>query len=266
MISTDSKVKTRKSPSAAFTLVELLVVVAIIALLVAILLPSLQQAREQARRAVCATNSRSIGQAMVLYAGDHQDILPAHHLYLSVNSRSGQGNWAIMGLPEIGGVPDAHPERRVVNPYVGNNYNVFKCPSDTGISPGAPSSMDWYKQWDSIFETLGTSYSFVTGAFINGARTLPGTSIQMNWTKQGCWGRKLTDISKPSLQVIVIDRGWSWTWAQEWIGWWDAVYFLWHDPNVPVMNMTFVDGHTEFLELKPFPYHYSNGDYDFATP
>jgi prepilin-type N-terminal cleavage/methylation domain-containing protein/prepilin-type processing-associated H-X9-DG protein len=42
----------------AFTLIEVLVVVAIIALLMAVLLPSLQNAREQARAAVCASRMK----------------------------------------------------------------------------------------------------------------------------------------------------------------------------------------------------------------
>lgn len=44
----------------AFTLIEVLVVVAIIALLVAILLPSLQRARESTRNAICASNMKQI--------------------------------------------------------------------------------------------------------------------------------------------------------------------------------------------------------------
>ncbi len=47
----------------AFTLVELLVVVAIISLLVAILIPSLQSARALTYRAICASNLRHIHQA-----------------------------------------------------------------------------------------------------------------------------------------------------------------------------------------------------------
>ena len=62
----------------AFTLIELLVVVAIIALLISILLPSLSRARELAKRAVCASNLRGIGQGMHIYANDNSEWFPAH--------------------------------------------------------------------------------------------------------------------------------------------------------------------------------------------
>jgi prepilin-type N-terminal cleavage/methylation domain-containing protein/prepilin-type processing-associated H-X9-DG protein len=45
----------------AFTLVELLVVIAVIAVLVALLLPAVQAARESARRAQCQSNLHQIG-------------------------------------------------------------------------------------------------------------------------------------------------------------------------------------------------------------
>lgn len=55
---------------AAFTLVELLVVISIIALLVAILLPALQAARGAARNALCQSNLRQVGQAIHARAVD----------------------------------------------------------------------------------------------------------------------------------------------------------------------------------------------------
>ncbi len=56
----------------AFTLIEILVVVAIITLLMGVLLPSLGRARGQARSIVCRAQLRSLYQGMELYTNDHQ--------------------------------------------------------------------------------------------------------------------------------------------------------------------------------------------------
>lgn len=62
---------------AGFTLVELLVVIGIIAVLVAILLPSLNKARESARTLQGLSNLKQLAIATRMYAGDHNDWMPA---------------------------------------------------------------------------------------------------------------------------------------------------------------------------------------------
>jgi prepilin-type N-terminal cleavage/methylation domain-containing protein len=61
----------------AFTLIEVLVVVAIIALLISILLPSLSLARAQAKAVACQSGLRQLTVALRMYSGDSKGYMPA---------------------------------------------------------------------------------------------------------------------------------------------------------------------------------------------
>jgi len=61
----------------AFTLVELVVVLALMSLLMAILAPGLALARRKSQGAHCISNLRQIGYAIENYRADNEDIIPA---------------------------------------------------------------------------------------------------------------------------------------------------------------------------------------------
>jgi prepilin-type N-terminal cleavage/methylation domain-containing protein len=67
---------TPSQPRRGFTLIELLVVIAIIAILAAILFPVFAKAREKARMTACLNNQKQIVTAILMYAQDHDEMLP----------------------------------------------------------------------------------------------------------------------------------------------------------------------------------------------
>ena len=64
--------QSRSASSRAFTLVEILVVIAIVVILAALLFPAFNRARAGARRASCASNLKQLGLAFTLYAQDYR--------------------------------------------------------------------------------------------------------------------------------------------------------------------------------------------------
>jgi prepilin-type N-terminal cleavage/methylation domain-containing protein/prepilin-type processing-associated H-X9-DG protein len=91
---------TTHSPSAGFTVIELLVCLAIIAVLCAIVLPAVQQARESARQVQCKNNLHQIGLALNSYHATTNCFPPGWIVETPIQDDSHNGwGWLAMLLP-----------------------------------------------------------------------------------------------------------------------------------------------------------------------
>jgi prepilin-type N-terminal cleavage/methylation domain-containing protein len=160
----------------AFTLVELLVVISIIGVLAAILVPSLSGARRVSKRVACASNLRSLGQALRMYLNDANDFLPVVEYVPSLPLDPDHARPALATVlrPYVekeapAAVAPADPEARLLIP--GNE--VFHCPADV---PGKVHR-EGPNNGRSYFETEHSSYVFNTRLYMlrDGASFTDGT-------------------------------------------------------------------------------------------
>jgi prepilin-type N-terminal cleavage/methylation domain-containing protein len=143
----------------AFTLIELVVVIAIIAVLTGMLLPALSKAKQNAQMVKCLNNLHQIGVGIMLYLADYQDTFPPSQRsqfdftvvpdspadWVFGNYLGGKDPSPAFAL----GTPPA--TNRFLNPYV-FSPETWHCPADRGL--------DFFKCQPSDFATLGDSYRF----------------------------------------------------------------------------------------------------------
>jgi len=86
----------------AFTLIELLMVIAIIAILAAILFPVFAQARENARKATCVSNCKQIGLATMMYLQDYDETYPIGYYYHEGSDGWKEVIWYFVITPYMG--------------------------------------------------------------------------------------------------------------------------------------------------------------------
>ena len=114
----------------AFTLIEILVVIAIIAVLAALLIPAVAKARAGAVRARCAAQLHGIGQMLQMYFGDNHNTLPKVNM-----------------MPSLQPPLNTHPSLvQLLAPYAKGGTRVFDCPADqiTQPAPNAPPGFETY--------------------------------------------------------------------------------------------------------------------------
>lgn len=106
----------------AFSLIELLVVMAIIAVLLAILLPALPHIMDSGRRTACSASLRSVGQAVELYKGDFNEVMPVG-TYMPrpwLNFLNDDGSWPTS-------------LNQAIDDYFEIDSPAWKCPGDKSV-------------------------------------------------------------------------------------------------------------------------------------
>ncbi len=139
--------RTRKSQTTAFTLVELLVVITIIVILMAMLAPTLDKAMEAAMRAVCAANMHTIHLASVQYVQQNRGV------FVSCNAGRVQNSFLgpqMQALSTVGLAESA--KSNAGGTMVNMPLKVWDCPS-----------RGYRSQWEAQYTQMIISYQYLGG-------------------------------------------------------------------------------------------------------
>lgn len=272
-----------KSRRAAFTLIEVLVVIAVIALLIGILLPSLRRARVEGWKVVSLSNMRSIGQAGAMYQSDQKGVLPLVPTGVPVPTYSqafitwgGWGKYTQGGFwLQYGGIFDIAPSARPLNPYLYPDALPGPLPSgqnamrDTFQMPGFrdPSDKVGHQQaWDafqatfgvdtpntdgtSCYKDVGTSYLCQIKWFYETLDYLSGSPQSGDWMAAWRFGvrrMKTSDSFLPSRMIWANDENCDITINQQ-----SSTAMVrngYGDINKAVV--CFLDGHARYMSMIP---------------
>lgn len=166
-------------PRRAFTLIELLMVIAIIALLIGILLPALSNARETARFTVCQSNISQFSRAVNLYAVDSKDLV-----------------WPMFEWAPVQFQLGTAPPRKgagLLYQYVDDVYKINECPKNKrqGITGTVNTAID-----PQFGRELGVGFDYTMVSRMQGLRL--SSPVQVSYLKSPA---TYTAQSKPPLTM-----------------------------------------------------------------
>lgn len=172
----------------AFTLPELLIVLAIIAILASVLLPVFKLAKGAAYRTTCLTNFKQLQLATTLYVTDWDDrMMPVNHQPSAPANSKNDRTWVQLTLPYA------------------RTFSIYNCPSDYGQRPALETTFDQdlvpgdtYSQYysASLRVNAGYNYAYLAPVF----RTISGV-----WQADP---RSMSSMSEPSRTLLFVDSVW----------------------------------------------------------
>jgi prepilin-type N-terminal cleavage/methylation domain-containing protein len=215
----------------AFTLVELLVVVAIIGVLVALLLPAVQAARESARRSKCASQIKQLALAALNYESSKKSLPPSGIVKLEIDPLHNvdifnpygdpQLSWIVVLLPHLeqaalsakfdlaksvvfqGGNPQAVSIPLLQCPSDASPRAPYQHPSNLPASPFTPFAKGNYAAYTSPFHIdLQMLYR---GAFV--ARGHPMSAIEDGASNT---------VALAEVRTLDREDDWRGVWAASW--------------------------------------------------
>ena len=184
---------TTSYPKNAFTLLELLVVVAVIALLLAILLPALTAARQAGEATVCGTQLYQLAQGSLTYSQDNDDYMP---FYGSTRRLEGDSEWWVTQVAQV--MDQFEP-------------GIYRCPGDA-----LPYAVPVYLYQGSAYLNSDNSDSWDTGSSMSNAPNerpkraehAGGRTIMLPVSYRGACDQQISVLQDPARPE---DReAWSW--------------------------------------------------------
>ncbi len=120
-------------PRRAFTIIELMVVIAIISVLASLLLPVLGQAKRKAQSIACVNKVRQWGMALKMYTDDHQEKYPFDGTARNpIDNGPNKAAWYNTAATYVGSdaLTNLYAGKRVPIPGKGS---MFMCPRTTNL-------------------------------------------------------------------------------------------------------------------------------------